>query len=94
MPSKVSRKFEDRRVLLADTIQNANCANPSARQPDNLPPRTAQLPLQRLHSLDRRMEVLLEELFENIHGSENAAIRPGSATKITSAPTKTIQLGL
>ena len=39
----------------------------SAGQPDDLASRAAEFSLQRLHLLGRRVEMLLEKLFENVH---------------------------
>ena len=38
-----------------------------AGQPDDLAPRAAELSLERRTSLGRRVEMLLEKLFENVH---------------------------
>ena len=60
-------KFEESNILFADVIQNADRAELFAGKPDDLAPRAAELALQRLHPLDRRVEMLLKELFENVH---------------------------
>ena len=60
-------KFEESDVLFAHVIQNANRAEFFAGKPDDLAPRTAELALQRLHPLDRRVEMLLKKLLENVH---------------------------
>ena len=61
------REFQESDILFAHVIQNADCTGFSAGQPDNFSPGTAQLPLQRLHVLYRLVEVLLKEIFENVH---------------------------
>jgi hypothetical protein len=48
-------------------MQNANRADLLTGQPDDAAPRTAQLTMQRLHPLDRRVKTLRKELFENVH---------------------------
>ena len=53
-------------------------------QPNNLASRTAQLPLQRLHMLYRLVEVLLEEIFENVHGVRRDHRGRRFTTKISS----------
>ena len=75
MPAKMPGKFEKGDVLFAHVVQNADRAGRSAGQPDDLAPGAAELALQRQYLLGRRVEMLLEELFENVHED---------ATKITS----------
>src|SRR6202158_2083283 len=62
--SKVPGKFEEGNILFAHVIQDANGADFFAGQPDDLATRTAELPLQRLHPLDWRVDMLLKESFE------------------------------
>ena len=64
-----------------------------AGKPDDLAPRTAELTLQRLHPLDRRVEVLLEKSFENFHEYDSQRfsfdfikITPRRSVKWSSAP--------
>jgi len=45
-----------------------------------LTPRSAKLPLQRLHPLDRFVEMLLEKFFQNVH---TIKIRSLAITKVT-----------
>ncbi len=58
--AKMPGKFEEGDVLFAHVVQNANRAEFAAGKPDDLASRTAELALQRLHSLDRRVEMLLK----------------------------------
>ena len=60
-------KFEESDVFFAHVIQNADRAELFAGKPDDLAPRTSKLALERLHSLDRRVEMLLKKFFENVH---------------------------
>src|SRR6266567_8664684 len=60
-------EFQERRVLFTHIVQDADCANLSTSQPDNLASRTPELPLQRLNLLDRQVEALLKQIFENVH---------------------------
>ena len=56
-------KFEEGDVLFAHVVENADGADFSARQADDLASRTAELALKGLDSLHGRMEMLLEERF-------------------------------
>jgi hypothetical protein len=67
MPAKMPGKFEKSGVLFAYVIQDANRAGFLADQPYDFAPRTAKLPLQRLHSPHWAMEMLLKELLKNFH---------------------------
>ena len=49
----MSGKFEESDVLFAYVMQDANGAEFVTCQPDNAPPRTTQLALQRLDPCDR-----------------------------------------
>ena len=53
VPAKVPGKFEEGDILFAHVIENANRAEFAGGKPDDLAARTAELALQRLHSLDR-----------------------------------------
>ena len=67
VPAKMPGKFEERDVLFAHVIQNANRAALFAGKPDDVAPRAAELSLQRLHLRDRCVEMLLKKFFENVH---------------------------
>ena len=56
-------KFEKSDILFAYVIQNADRSELSAGKPDDLAPRAAEFAPQRLHPLDRRVEMLLKKLF-------------------------------
>ena len=60
-------EFEEGGVLFAHVIENADGSDLLACKPDNFAPRAAQLPLQGLHLLDGRVEVLLKKTVENVH---------------------------
>ena len=61
--AKMAGKFQERHVLLADVMQNANGTVVLVAKPENLASRGAELPLQRLYLFHRCVEMLLEELF-------------------------------
>ena len=63
MSAKMAGEFQESDVLFAHVVENADRADVRATQPDDLAPRAAQLPLQGLHLLHRRVEVLLKEFF-------------------------------
>ena len=60
-------EFEEGDILFAHAVQNANRAEFFAGEPDDLASRTAELTLQRLHPLDRCVEMPLKKSFENFH---------------------------
>src|SRR5208282_643932 len=72
--AKVPGKFEEGDIFFTHIIENADRADfaaaATAIEPDDLAPRPAELALQRLHPLNRRVEMLLEESFENFHVCE------------------------
>ena len=61
MAAKMAGKLEKGDILLAHGVENADGALPRAGKPDDDAPRAAELALQRLHALGRRLEMLLEE---------------------------------
>src|SRR6202040_170087 len=65
--AKMLGKLQKRHVLFTHAIQNANRGPLFAGKPDDLPPRTAKLALQRLNPLHRRAKMLLKEPVENVH---------------------------
>jgi hypothetical protein len=67
MSSKMPREFEEGNVLLTHRVNHANRAISTAEHPDNSPPRSTELALQRLYALRGVLEMLLEKLLENIH---------------------------
>ena len=56
-----------RRSLRARRSRMPMALNFSLDKPDDVTPRAAELALQRLHLLHRRVEMLLKEFFENVH---------------------------
>src|ERR1039458_5865410 len=67
MAAKVTRKFQEGDVLFAHIVENADRADLLAGKPDDLSPRTAELALQRLRPLHRRVEMPLKQSVENFH---------------------------
>src|ERR1700687_6158433 len=97
--AKVPGKFEEGDILFAHVIQNANRADFFAGKPDDLAARTAELALQRLHALDRRVEMPLKEYFENFHEGDlqqfTAPIKITSDTRSNGAlPREVVARGL
>src|SRR5208282_5815590 len=78
VPAKMPGKFEEGDIFFAHAIQNANRADLFAEKPDDLAPRASKLALERLHSLDRRMEMLFKKLLENVHGPKTSLVGQGS----------------
>jgi hypothetical protein len=60
-------ELDERQVFLADVMENANRARVLAEDSDDEPSGATELPLQRFHALNRRLEVLFIKSFENIH---------------------------
>src|SRR6266705_2284579 len=60
-------EFEKSGVLFADAVENAYGAVLLIGEPDDFAPRTAEFALQRLDTVGRGVEILLEEIFENVH---------------------------
>ena len=69
------REFEERNILFAHVVENADRGVLVVRQPHDIAARAAELPLQRLHPGRRRVEVLLKKLFENGHEYGNSTHR-------------------
>src|SRR6202021_1082772 len=65
--AKVAGEFEEGKVFFADVVENADGTELSARETDDFAARPAQLALQRLHPLDRLLEMALKESFQNFH---------------------------
>src|SRR4249919_120478 len=84
MLAKMTREFQKGDVLFAHVIQNSDGSLFSAGQPNNLAPRPAQLHLQWLHVLYRDAEMLLKEIFENVHGVRRDHRGRRFTTKISS----------
>src|ERR1039458_1813684 len=78
---KMTREFEKSDIFFAHGIENADGGVPRALEADNDAPRATELALKRQHTLWRRLEVLLEEAFENIH-ERLFAFAQGALTKI------------
>ncbi len=72
-------KFEKGDVLFVHVVQNADRAGLLVGKTDDFASRTAELALQRLHSLDRRVEMPLKKALEDFHeifGVNNAVPLP------------------
>src|ERR1039458_7498066 len=76
VPPKMPGKRQKSRVLLTHAIQNADCADLAAGQPNNLPSRSAQFSLQRLNPLRGGSKPLFKQLLKNVH----SLICPSTAT--------------
>src|ERR1700688_41475 len=59
-------KLHEGNVLFAPVVQNSNGGMPLAGETNDQSTRPSQLPLQRLHSRNRRVEMFFEEFFENV----------------------------
>src|SRR6267142_7017408 len=80
MTSKVSGKFEERNILFPHIIKNADRTGALVREPDDLPSRTPELTLQRLHALGWSVKMPLKKSLENVH--ESVCQVDGLPTKI------------
>ena len=60
-------KLKESYVLFANVMQNADGCVLLAGHAENPAPGSAQVPLQRLYPLRRRVEVLFKEPLENVH---------------------------
>src|SRR5271169_757277 len=83
VPAKVAGKFEEGDILLTHVIQNSDRADfaAAAIQPDDLAPRASEFALQRLHSLNRRVEMLFEKSFEDFHELRRCLLKIPSDTR-------------
>ena len=64
---KVSGELQKSDVLLADAVQNPDSTELVVRNPDDLAAGDAELALNRLHPFGLRVEILLKEVFKNVH---------------------------
>ena len=60
-------ELEKGKVLFAHGVENADGGVARAGQPNNIASRAAELALKWPHVLSRRVKVLLEEAFKNVH---------------------------
>jgi hypothetical protein len=72
MAAKVTRKFQEGDVFFAHIVENTDRADFLAGKPDDLAARTAELTLQRLRALNRRVEMLLKKSIENFHERDSS----------------------
>ena len=61
------REFEERGIFFADVVENPDRSIAFTMETDDAASGAAELPLQRLHAADRRVEVLLEKLRKDFH---------------------------
>src|SRR5262249_47183620 len=66
----MARKLQERNVLLAHPVKDADRTIVPAREANDLASRSSQFALQRDNVLDRCPEVLLKKLLENVHEGE------------------------
>ena len=83
VPAKMPGKLEEGNVFFAHAIQNPNRAEFFAGKPDDLTSRSAEFALQGLRPLDRRVEMVLKELFENVHEKDSRRFRFDKSPKPT-----------
>ena len=65
--AKMPREFEECGVLFPNVVQDSNRTEFVVGEPDDIATGAAELALQRLHALGRRVEMLLKEFLENVH---------------------------
>ena len=80
MTPKMPGKFEERDILFAHVIENANRSNAFVRKPDDLSPRSAELALQGLHQFGRGVKMPLKKSLQDFH--ESICQLDGLPTKI------------
>jgi hypothetical protein len=69
------RKFQKRDVFLAPVIEHANRAELFVADTYEFASRSAELPVKRLYPPRRRVEMLLEKFFENIHQDAEPSVK-------------------
>jgi len=67
MTAKMAGELEKGNILFAHRIENPDGGLSPSGKADNDSARAAELPLERLNALRRRLKVLFEEAFENFH---------------------------
>jgi hypothetical protein len=65
----VSGEFEKCDVFFADAVKDANGADFSVSQSEDIASGPAELALEGLYTLDRSVEMLFEKPLENVHAS-------------------------
>ncbi len=70
MPPKVLREFNKCQILFPHCVKNADCAVTSICQTNDVSTRPAELSLKRMNTFSRRIEMMVEEPCQNIHGSQ------------------------
>ena len=67
MTAKMAGELEEGDILFAHRIENANGGMSRSGEADDDASRAAELALERLNALRRRLKVLFEKAFENFH---------------------------
>jgi len=68
--AKMFGEFKEGGIFFADAVENADRTVFFVDEPDDFASGAAEFALQRQNALWRRVEMLLEELFENVQGHE------------------------
>jgi hypothetical protein len=66
--AKMFGKGEEGGVFFADVVENADGGAEAGGEADNFAAGASEFTLKRLDVLDRRVKMLLEEIFENVDG--------------------------
>src|SRR5215467_12172021 len=80
MAAEMPGEFKESSVLFANAVKNADGGGSASDEPDDLSTGTAELALQWLDLLDRRVKMFFKKLLQNVH--ERDSQRP-AVTKIT-----------
>src|ERR1700719_3279519 len=67
MAAKVAGEFHECDIFSSHVIQNTDGTQFIVGKANDLAARAAELALQRLHPIDRQLEMLLEKSLENFH---------------------------
>jgi hypothetical protein len=67
MFAEVAGELKEGSVLLADTVENTDCADTLPGEPDDLAAGAAEFSLHGVHRFNGRVEVLLEQSIEDVH---------------------------
>ena len=68
-------KFQERDVFFAPVVEHANRAHFFVADPCEFASRAAELAVKRLHPPRRRVEMLLEKFFENVHQDADPSVK-------------------
>ena len=67
MTPEMPRKLQKCDVFLAHPINYSKSAPAGVGKTNDVSPGASELPLKRMNPLDRRVKVLLEKFFQNVH---------------------------